>query len=94
MRSLDLASGRESPTDVARARGLPCDVRCWFDRPTAIIADATLDPDAWPDPPTVPPGRWWLFFLASPDLGDHWYWVAVAERLEGGHATILLWSER
>ena len=95
LRAIELASGTEMPRSLARERSPRCDVHCWFNRPTALIADAGLDPDSWPEPPPTPPGRWWLFFLASPDLGNHWTWVAVREQLSPDDRTqVMLWSER
>jgi hypothetical protein len=76
--------------ELARERALPCDPRCWLDRPTAAIARVGHRRDLiWPPPPSSLDGNELIFFLCSPDPGERWIWIAVS-RVEDDRITALV----
>jgi hypothetical protein len=79
--------------ELARERALPCDPRCWLDRPTAAIARVGHRRDLiWPPPPPSMEGDELVFFLCSPDLNERWLWIAVS-RVEDGRITARVTSD-
>ena len=94
-----------SPFASARAREhkdvIGCNMRCWFNRETAVVALLESSERRWPRPSEIDVEQLtqssssWLFFLSSPDLSDAWTWISVPKRaLPDGTVRVRVWSER
>lgn len=104
LRALPQFESPHSPAKIAQSQPTNStdNLRYWFNRETAVIATVKPNDAQWPKPALTHQqdntlehqNNSWIFFVTSPDLSDHWYWLLVPRVTADGNVLVRLISER